>query len=78
MPVLAAAKLVQALVEQVQPEEEDNLFMLTNFCRVACTVPEGEVVLRQRGHRYTPRRRISYSVGAKDSWQVTSRTEHLQ
>ena len=40
--VLAAAKLVQALVEQVQPEEEDDLFMLTNFCRVACTAPEGE------------------------------------
>jgi hypothetical protein len=42
LPVLAAAKLVQAMVAQVQPEEEDDLYLLSNFCRVACTATEGE------------------------------------
>ena len=41
MPVLAAAKLVQEMGTQ-QPDGEDDLFLLTNFCRVACTAAERE------------------------------------
>jgi hypothetical protein len=41
LPVLAAAKLVQEMAAQ-RPYGEDDFYLLTNFCRVACTAVEGE------------------------------------
>ena len=42
MTVLAAAKLVQEMFEQVPEEAEEKMMALVNFLRVACTTTDAD------------------------------------